>query len=139
MLFKKVGRPFIIGIMGLFILVGIGYLSNGISRTSCEGKALQIVSKDVGSRRVFILSNNWHPRLTKILSRFDFDYKRCPSGGDCFPNVAIDSPNIWRSPFVLSVRWGYATDPEGGMGKTTHFLCLFGFVVPIGEDLDWIA
>jgi hypothetical protein len=134
---KRLVRFIAWGIVIVCVLAAAGYLSNTFSRTACEGIVVEKIFKDVRSRDVFIHHDS-DQALANILSRFGFKVARCSAGQFRYPLVLIYPPSR-KVPFILSIQWGWATALENDEGRTTQFLCLFGWAIPIKERLDWIS
>jgi len=121
-------------------LSGLGYLSNISSFHACEARAATALVAAVGERNVYQRTHRPSVRGS-VLSAAGFVVRECPPSqvnGVCFPWIEL-APAQSVLPFVSSVRWGAADGPLAGAGGTTRFLCVFGWVVDLGDHRVWVS
>jgi len=118
-------------------LIALGYLSSLLSIGQCEAVVGKRIASAIGQRNVRVL-----PRTSTYvegrLKRAGFVTRRCGENEDCFPWVEMAGLPTLR-PCTVAVTWGCVAEPLGGAGGRTTFFCVFGYVVQISEEIDWMA
>jgi hypothetical protein len=139
---STIRRPVVV----LVTVALVGYLSSILSRTGSERAAAEHVAAELGHRDVFVLSSSGsspleYPGSAEVLGRSGFQVRECPetqTQSGCLPWAGVASSRV-VGPFIVDVRWGFATAGLSGRGSRTQYLAFFGFVVPLRDLGGWVS
>jgi hypothetical protein len=125
--------------LSLLTVVGAGYLSAIVSRTTCEDRVARNIAGLAGQEEVHVPST-LASESSKILSRAKLRVSPCDPAqreSACAPSAFIYRGNV-NAPYVVSVRWGFNKSGfnMGGFGSRRRFLCVFGLIFELREA-DW--
>ena len=129
------------------LFVGVGYLSNLVSRPWCEWDLMRAAVLDMSGGDsmpvpVFVLADT-AARSERALRGLGVSTVHCsrresdPEPFNCFPWAGVASRI--GIPYIVVVRWEDVAFPTSGHGNETTFVCLFGLRVPVSEQGLWVS
>lgn len=129
------------------LFIGVGYLSNLVTRPWCERDLMQAAVQDMSGGQpmpvpVYVLPES-AVRSENALRRLGVSTVRCtlPEKGttlfNCFPWAGVVSSIT--IPYVVVVRWEYVAFPTSGQGRITTFFCVFGLRATVSERSMWVS
>ena len=121
--------------IALFLVIA-GYFSDLICRGICERRT---------ARWIFVTPlGGTSPHVQQEDSQRIFQQAGVAilpahrKGSNDFPVAHVGRAHF-AIPFLVEVEYGYAQGPLAGEGGRVRYICLFGFVVRIGETVEWIS
>jgi len=123
------------------LLVAAGYLSDYVSTNACEQEVARWIVQDVMRSQEFHVLPTAPRESFPILQKAGGRVRLLqPKEGPLveFPWAEVGHAKI-KYPYVVTVNWGYCHAPLSGQGGERRFLCLFSYVIRLGDRSRWVT
>ena len=120
-------------LLGVLLVVIVGYISAFLARTKCEDKVADaIVARLNGTTRTVTVYPERSPDVVEILNRNGVGTTRCNADEpmSCYPTASVNRATV-RAPFIVAVHSGFSGGFSAGDSATRRFLCVFGIIVEL--------
>ena len=135
-------RKILIGLSVLLGLAGVGILSSFTSRTACEEWTVAAMRDLSQGRRLVVPKEDDSPDVREILERAKWKYEvrqlQDLKKEDRHPYGHIRRARV-IGPFLVTVDRELTIGRLAGQGSSIRFFCIFGWVVPAWEDVEWFS
>ena len=125
----------------LLVLFVAGYLSDYVSTSACEQQVARWVVQDVMRGQEFHVLPTAPRESLPILQKAGGRVRLLQlKEGQLveFPWAEVGQAKI-KYPYVVTVNWGFCHAPLSGQGGERRFLCLFSYVIRLGDRSRWVT